>query len=287
MTEIVRTVSSLRNAIASLRSEGKSIAFVPTMGNLHRGHLQLMEQALGGADVCVASIYVNPMQFNDEADLTAYPRTPEEDLEKLRQFGVQLVFMPDTGTMYPRGFEVQTFVEVPGLSEILEGEYRPGHFRGVATVVNRLFNLVQPDMAVFGKKDYQQLLLIRRMVDDLAIPVKILSGETERESDGLALSSRNARLTPDQRRLAPGLYRALNSIKSALEINSGSAQKCIEAAKDECRHSGFEVEYLTLRRREDLLPPGKSDTELVALAAAFLGGVRLIDNLEISLNRPA
>jgi len=280
MTEVVCTVAALRRAVASLRDNGQSIAFVPTMGNLHRGHLRLMDQALQAADVCIASIYVNPMQFNQQADLAAYPRTPEADLEKLQQAGVQLLFMPDDQTMYPHGQHQQTFVEVPNLGEILEGEHRPGHFRGVATVVNRLFNLVQPDIAVFGKKDYQQLMLVRKMVADLAMPVTILAGETERETDGLAMSSRNARLSPQQRRIAPRLHEALVEIKNLVAKSSENLQKSIEKTIKELEEAGFAVEYLSLRRSSDLLPPEPGDRQLVVLAAAVLGDVRLIDNLE-------
>jgi len=204
----------------------------------------------------------------------------------LREAGVQLAFMPTTEVMYPRGVEEQTFVEVPGLGDILEGKYRPGHFRGVATVVNRLLNMVQPDTAVFGKKDYQQLLLIRRMVDDLAMPVEIIAGETEREPDGLAMSSRNSRLSEAQRRDAAGLHRALVETGLALK-KGGDVTEVTEKQWSRLESLGFRPDYLSVRRRSDLQPPERGDIDLVVLVAAFLGDVRLIDNLEISLNQPA
>ena len=281
MTRVADSVAALRRAVAAFRQQGASIAFVPTMGNLHRGHMRLMDQARQAADVCVVSIYVNPMQFNQQADLAAYPRTPDADRDKLRQAGVQLLFEPDDRTMYPHGMDQQTFVEVPNLGDMLEGEHRPGHFRGVATVVNRLFNLVQPDIAVFGKKDYQQLMLIRKMVADLAMPVTILAGETEREADGLAMSSRNARLSSEQRRIAPRLHEALCEIREVVAKSPDNTRKVVKKSIQDLGRTGFEVEYLSLRRRSDLLPPQPGDQQLVVLAAAVLGDVRLIDNMEI------
>ncbi|HSW52287.1 MAG TPA: pantoate--beta-alanine ligase, partial [Sulfuricaulis sp.] len=205
----VETVAGLREQIARLRQSGKRIAFVPTMGNLHAGHVQLMQEARRHAPAVVASIYVNPLQFGQGEDFDSYPRTPSHDKIALLSAGVDLLFRPGDAEMYPRGKAAQTFVEVPGLSDDLCGAFRPGHFRGVTTVVNHLFNLVTPDVVVFGKKDYQQWLLIRLMTGDLGLPVEIVGVDTVREPDGLALSSRNNYLSPEQRKVAPRLYEAL------------------------------------------------------------------------------
>jgi pantoate--beta-alanine ligase len=284
---IVHTVVELKREIARLRAAGRRIAFVPTMGNLHAGHRHLMEVARRHADAVVASIYVNPLQFGPSEDFAAYPRTPEADRALCEVTGVDLLFFPDDAVIYPRGREASTRVEVPGVSEILCGAVRPGHFSGVATVVNRLFQLVTPDVALFGKKDYQQLLVICLMVSDFGLPVEVIGVDTVRDADGLALSSRNAYLAPPERQLAPRLYATLQALAGQISSravapggfsgNEAEAVRALEAA-------GFRPDYISVRRRKDLALPGPDDRQLVILAAAWLGKARLIDNLEVELN---
>ncbi len=279
----VDTVAALKTEMARLRQRARRVAFVPTMGNLHAGHRTLMEQGGRIADAVVASIYVNPLQFGPREDFATYPRTPEEDRALLEAAGVALLFMPTDAQMYPRGGERQTQVEVPGLSDILDGAARPGHFRGVATVVNRLFNLVGPDVALFGKKDYQQWVILRQMVRDLAMPVEVVGVETVRDADGLALSSRNGYLSAQERRVAPALFRTLEAVRAEVE-GAGMIPPDIEArALDRLQKTGFVPDYISIRRR-DLASPGPQDRELVVLAAARLGTTRLIDNRELDLN---
>lgn len=281
---LITTIDDLQQRVAAERARGARIAFVPTMGNLHAGHRHLMLAAREYADVVVASIYVNPLQFGPQEDFSAYPRTPEEDTRLLTDAGVEMLFMPDETQMYPRGRAAQTVVEVPELSNILCGQYRPGHFRGVTTVVNRLLNLVLPDVAVFGNKDYQQLLLIRLMVSDLGMPTGILGVNTVREADGLAMSSRNAYLTPAERPRAAHLYATLlalaGQIQLARRIPVGAETDALTALEA----SGFRPDYVSVRRQSDLGVPGPDDRKLVILAAAWLGRARLIDNIELNLN---
>ena len=278
------TIADLKKHIAALRDQGKRVAFVPTLGNLHAGHRQLMLDAQHHAQAVIASIYVNPLQFGANEDFGAYPRTPEQDRQMLEDAGVDLVFMPDDGQMYPRGRAAQTVVEVPGVSDILCGAHRPGHFRGVTTVVNRLFNLVTPDVALFGKKDYQQLLLIRLMVADLGLPVDIVGVDTVRAADGLALSSRNAYLSAQERRVAPQLYATLMAVRSRI-MAAGSLPPGAETeAAQTLASAGFRPEYVSVRRQADLAPPGPEDRKWVILAAAWLDRTRLIDNIEVDLN---
>ncbi len=268
----------LRRQIVAWRAQGERIAFVPTMGNLHAGHLSLVEAGHRYAERVAVSIFVNPLQFGPKEDLEAYPRTLDADRQALVQLGCDLLFVPSVQTLYPRGLDAQTRVEVPGLSDILCGLSRPGHFVGVATVVCKLFNLVQPDIAIFGEKDFQQLLILRRMVEDLAIPVEVIGMPTVREPDGLAMSSRNGYLTPEERAVAPALYRVLNEVAAALR--SGLSIKEAECAGIESlRIAGFRPDYLSVRRAEDLAPPGPEDRRLVILAAAYLGRARLIDHV--------
>lgn len=283
---LVKSVLELRKSVTELRAGGKRIAFVPTMGNLHAGHVQLVREARRHADVVVVSIYVNPLQFGKNEDLNAYPRTVREDRAALAAAGADLLFLPGDADVYPRGLEAMTRIEVPGVSDILCGMFRPGHFRGVATVVNRLFNLVQPDAALFGKKDYQQLLVIRLMTSDLGMPVEIIGVDTVRDADGLALSSRNGYLTLSERAQAPRLYATLRTLAGQIRdqpvpargyaAHEAEAMRVLESA-------GFRPEYVSLRRRLDLAMPGSEDRELVILAAAWLGRARLIDNLELDL----
>ena len=283
--EVSATAADLKHRISGLRSRGRRIAFVPTMGNLHAGHLRLMERAREHADAVVASIYVNPLQFGAGEDFAAYPRTLEADLAQLRRAGVELLFLPSDAEVYPRGQAAQTFVEVPVLGDILCGASRPGHFRGVTTVVNRLFNLVTPDVALFGKKDYQQWLLIRMMVGDLGMPVQIVGVETERAADGLALSSRNGYLSEAERRVAPQLFATLGALKDQIEQQRTVPAEAEARANATLTRHGFRPDYVSIRRRTDLALPGPRDAELVVLAAAWLGCARLLDNVE--LNRPA
>ncbi len=279
-----QTVGALRQSVRRWRGEGKRIAFVPTMGNLHAGHLALVRAAREHGDVVIVSIFVNPMQFDRAEDLAAYPRTPERDVEALEGEAVDLVFLPNAEEIYPRPLKTMTFVEVPGLSDILCGADRPGHFRGVTTVVNRLFNLVQPDVALFGRKDYQQCLIVRRMVADLGVPVEIVAVDTVREADGLAMSSRNSYLTAAQRQAAPELARILRESAIRLGENRGSFADIEGDARQALEKAGFRPDYFSIRTRADLAIPAKSERELVIVAAAWLGRARLIDNLEVKLN---
>lgn len=276
----LRSISEVRDCIRALRSRRGSIGFVPTMGNLHRGHFALVEHALRRCGAAVASIYVNPLQFGETEDFGSYPRTLDADRAALEQLGVAALFVPDESTMYPRGAARQTRVVVPELGEILCGAHRPTHFQGVTTVVARLLNIVAPDVAVFGRKDYQQLVIIRRMAADLAMPVEIDGVETARAGDGLALSSRNQYLTDEERAVAPGLYRVLQDcasrIRSGVEIDEARRQGL--AALGEM---GFRPDYLEVRNQDDLSRPNGEDPKLVVLAAAHLGRARLIDNFEL------
>ncbi|MGM0563317.1 MAG: pantoate--beta-alanine ligase [Pseudomonadota bacterium] len=274
------TISDLRQSLAPWRRQGERVAFVPTMGNLHPGHMALVERARACADRVVVSIFVNPMQFNDADDLARYPRTLQADREKLEAAGVDGLFLPSDAELYPRGDKGVTRVEVPGLSDILEGEHRPGHFTGVTTVVCKLFNCVQPDVAVFGKKDYQQLMLIRRMVRDLNIPVTIESVPTRREASGLAMSSRNGLLDNNCLDLAVKISEILKKCRE--EVLSGvSLEEAESRAWQSLEAAGLAPEYCVIRRQEDLAEVGRDDKKLVILTAARIGAVRLIDNLEL------
>jgi len=280
---VVGTISDLRREIAALRRQGKRIAFVPTMGNLHAGHLKLAQVARQHADAVVASIYVNPLQFGPKEDFAAYPHTPDEDKKALETEKTDLLFMPGDAEMYPRGLDVMTKVEVPALGDILCGKFRPGHFCGVTTVVNRLFNLVQPDVAVFGKKDYQQLMLIKLMVADLGMPIEIVGVDTVREADGLAMSSRNNYLSPAERQTAPKLYATLGRLRDRI-LKEGAVRPGMEAdTARELETAGFRPDYISVRRAADLAEAGPQDKALVVLAAAWLGRTRLIDNLEVQV----
>jgi pantoate--beta-alanine ligase len=279
-----RTVKQLRQAVAGERTAGKRIVFVPTMGNLHEGHLALVREARAYGESVVVSIYVNPLQFGPKEDFASYPRTVDMDLAALTKENADIVFLPTDDQVYPRGQERQTVVEAPGLGDILCGEFRPGHFRGVATVVNRLFNLVAPDVAVFGKKDYQQLLVIHWMVSDLGLPIEIIGIDTVREADGLAMSSRNHYLSKEQRMLAPRLYAVLQQVCQRIVGDDERWDELEAWAMGELENVGFKPQYISIRRQSDLAKPEKTDRALVVLAAALLGETRLIDNIEI--NRP-
>lgn len=279
--QTVHTVADLRDILRPLREAGQRIAFVPTMGNLHEGHIELVRQAKGLAGQVVVSIFVNPMQFNDKRDFDAYPITIEEDNRKLDEVDANILFIPGSNEVYPEGMERSTRVVVPGVSDILCGHYRPGHFVGVATVVAKLFNIVQPHVAIFGEKDYQQLLVIRRMVADLCMPIEIVGAKTIREPDGLAMSSRNSYLTAQERVLAPLLYRTLQAVSERLVRGEDDYRMIEAAAADALNRSGFKPEYVAIRRADDLEEPVKGDRRLIVLAAAWLGSARLIDNLLI------
>jgi pantoate--beta-alanine ligase len=280
---IAKTIVELRAYLAQRRATHMRVAFVPTMGNLHAGHLKLVQVGRELADIVVASIYVNPLQFGANEDFAAYPRTPIEDITALEAQGVDLLFTPHDTEMYPRGRPAQTRVEVPGLSDILCGAFRPGHFRGVTTVVNRLLNLVQPNVAVFGKKDYQQWLLIRLMVSDLGLPVEIVGVDTVREPDGLALSSRNQYLSPPERQLAPRLYATLRNLREEILTGRAWTPDMDERAAQALAAAGLKPDYVSTRRLTDLELPRPADRDLVILAAAWLGRTRLIDNLEVGI----
>jgi len=275
----VADISDLRSQIQQWRSAHQTIAFVPTMGNLHAGHLSLAQHALSVAQRVVVSIFVNPMQFGAGEDYQTYPRTLAADQQQLESIGVDLLFTPTAQTIYPNDLNTATYVEVPHLSEILCGASRPGHFRGVATVVNLLFNLVQPHFALFGQKDYQQLLVIKKMVADLQMPLKIIGMPTLRETDGLAMSSRNNYLTPEQRTTAPGLYQTLNKLKQQILTRKDELTHLEAQAFNELEKQGFKPDYLTVRHSHDLAPVTLSEKNMIILAAAHLGSTRLIDNL--------
>jgi pantoate--beta-alanine ligase len=279
----VETVAGLREQIARLREARKRIALVPTMGNLHAGHVRLMQEARQRAQAVVASVYVNPLQFGQNEDFDSYPRTPSHDKIALLSAGVDVLFKPSESEMSPRGKAVQTFVEVPGLSDDLCGAFRPGHFRGVTTAVNRLFNLVTPDVAVFGKKDYQQWLLIRLMTTDLGLPVEIVGVDTVREADGLALSSRNNYLSAEERKIAPRLYEALVRLRDRVQREGMHLAAAEENAVIDLQADGFRPDYVKVCRQSDLQLPAAEDRRLVVLAAAWLGRTRLIDNVEFEL----
>ena len=278
----VKTVRELRAAVARARSEGKRIGLAPTMGNLHRGHAALITKAAQRADFVVASIFVNPLQFGPNEDLATYPRTLAADQEKLLQAGCHLLFTPSVEEMYPHGMNDQTLVNVPVLSEGLCGASRPGHFDGVATVVSKLFNMVQPDLAVFGEKDFQQLTVIRALVRDLNMPIQIIGEPTVRDVDGLALSSRNGYLNADQRAIAPTLYQVITRIGDAIRSGARDFAPLIEDGKRTLEAQGFRPDYLEIREAVHLRQASAEDTDLVILAAAFLGTTRLIDNLHLT-----
>ncbi|PVV12138.1 MAG: pantoate--beta-alanine ligase [gamma proteobacterium symbiont of Ctena orbiculata] len=277
--ETVCDLASLRQRINGWRGAGEKIGLVPTMGNLHEGHLALVEAARKRCDRCVVSIFVNPMQFGEGEDFASYPRTLDADQRKLEAAATDLLFTPTAATVYPQGDQAQTRVEVPGISDILCGASRPGHFVGVATIVCKLFNYVQPDLALFGEKDYQQLMVIRRMVDDLAMPIEIIGLPTVREADGLAKSSRNGYLSPAERRQAPKLYETLGVTARALKSGERDYALLEAEGQEMLRSAGFTPDYYAIRRAEDLQPPDPDERDLVILAAAFMGTTRLIDNL--------
>lgn len=280
--EILDQIAALRTLTADWRRAGLRIALVPTMGNLHAGHLELVRVALTRADRVITSSFVNPLQFGPAEDFARYPRTPWRDAELLRAGGCHCLFAPDEAEVYPRGRMNQTRVEVPILSDMLCGATRPGHFAGVATVVAKLFNMAQPDLALFGEKDFQQLLIIRRLAADLNLPIEVVGVPIVREPDGLALSSRNAYLTEAERAIAPRLHATLREAATAL-LEGRSIASAERDATARLRAAGFQPDYFCVRRRADLGSVGPGDRELVIVAAAALGKARLIDNLIVEL----
>lgn len=283
--QTIITIAELRETILPWKSDGERIALVPTMGNLHEGHLRLVEEAHANADHIVVSIFVNPMQFTDASggDFDRYPRTLEADEKKLSDLGIEvdIVFTPSVKEVYPNGLEHETRVEVPGLSDILCGAFRPGHFMGVATVVAKLFNMVQPDVAVFGEKDFQQLLVIRRLVSDLCFPIEIVGVPTVREHDRLAMSSRNQYLSEEERENAALLNHVLLEVKHSIKDGSRDYADIEDMAMKKLEQAGFKPEYFSVRRAEDLQSPSTDDHDLVVLVAAWLGKARLIDNIRV------
>ncbi|PRB79861.1 pantoate--beta-alanine ligase [Pseudomonas sp. MYb185] len=279
----LHSIAQLRAALARARQENKRIGLVPTMGNLHDGHIALVEKALQRSDYVVVSIFVNPLQFGPNEDLDSYPRTLAEDQRKLLDAGAHMVFAPSVNEMYPEGMDGHTLVSVPVVSEGLCGASRPGHFDGVSTVVSKLLNIVQPDLAVFGEKDFQQLAVIRKMAHDLCLPAQIMGAPIVRAADGLALSSRNGYLDETQRRSAPRLYQTLQHIEQQLVGGRRDFPVVIEEARIMLTEAGFRPDYLDLRDALTLQPANSETQDMVALAAAFLGATRLIDNLRFSL----
>ena len=273
--QIHASIADLRSA---LKGKGR-VVFVPTMGNLHAGHISLMEQAKNHGDTVVSSIFVNRLQFGPNEDFDKYPRTFQADCDKLSAAGVDILFAPTEADLYPEPQEYT--VEPPAIQHMLDGEFRPGHFRGVATVVLKLFNIVQPDVAIFGQKDYQQLMVIRNMTRQLALPIEIIGGKTVRSEDGLALSSRNGYLTETERAEAPRLYRELNRIRDAIRSGNTNFANLEQAALSALAEEGWKSDYVAVRQQSDLTEPTSANTPLVVLAASRLGHTRLIDNIEI------
>jgi pantoate--beta-alanine ligase len=282
--QIAKRIDSLQQELAALTMKGESLALVPTMGNLHAGHLSLIREARTLADRVVVTIFVNPLQFDREADLEAYPRTLEEDVRRLEKSRADLLFAPHVDEIYPSGSE-SSRVHVPVITAELEGASRPGHFDGVATIVAKLFNLIQPDVALFGEKDYQQLLVIRKMVQDLAFPVTVLGMPTVRDSDGLAMSSRNGYLTEQERKQAPEFFNTLRAVELGLREGREDFGQLQAEAMSRLEASGFKPEYVEVRHADTLAPAVSGDKDLVVLAAAWLGKARLIDNIPVFLEQ--
>lgn len=280
---VAKSRQELRDRVREWRQKGDHIALVPTMGNLHDGHLSLIDLAREHAERVVVSVFVNPTQFEPGGDFEKYPRTLATDKRKLKRAQADLLFVPDVETMYPFGTADATIVSVPKLRDDLCGAFRPGHFDGVTSVVSRLFGLVLPDVAVFGQKDYQQQLVIRRMVEDLHWPVKIVSGATVREADGLAYSSRNQYLTEDERRIAPALYEVLQKLGRDLQAGKREFAELESQGMAVLATAGFSPDYVAIRRAVNLQAPDRDTDELVILAAARLGSARLIDNLVVDV----
>ena len=280
--DTVTTIAAVREHVRAWRRQGLRVAFVPTMGNLHAGHVSLIEAARRHGERFVASIFVNPMQFGPNEDFAHYPRTPLEDARMLAAAGCNLMFSPEASEVYPHGTERATRVEVPGLSRILEGEFRPGFFEGVCTVVAQLFHIVEPDIAVFGEKDFQQLTVIRRMVTDLCMPVEIIGAPTVRDADGLAMSSRNQYLTQAQRALAPAIHAALLAAAQRLAAGDAEIASIERTGVQALEGEGFQIDYFAVRDAVSLHPPLPGARSLAVLTAVRLGKARLIDNVQVT-----
>ena len=278
------TTKPLRRAVSADKAQGKSVAFVPTMGNLHEGHIELVRKARQLADIVVVSIFVNPLQFGPSEDLDNYPRTLGADKEKLFAEGVNYLFFPEVEEVYPEGMEAQAKVIVPDLTDTHCGASRPGHFTGVTTVVTKLFQMVQPDLAVFGKKDFQQLTIIQKMVTDLCMPINIIGVETVRDVDGLALSSRNGYLNNEERKIAPTLHKTLQECREAIACDYDSYSELEHHAIESLKAAGFEPDYFSIVDSKTLRPVTMDTEQIVILAAARLGSTRLIDNVSLNLN---
>jgi pantoate--beta-alanine ligase len=281
--EVIEDKAALKELLLEWRQHSEHVAIVPTMGNLHSGHASLVELAREHAERVVVTVFVNPTQFAEGEDFEDYPRTLERDKRRLQRVNADILFVPNVETLYPFGIENATSVTVPGLTENFCGSFRPGHFDGVTTVVARLFALVQPDVAVFGQKDYQQQLVIRRMVDDLGLPINIITAPTVREEDGLAMSSRNAYLSDEERAIAPKIHEVLESAGEALQSGKRNFEELEKSASKQLSEAGFEVEYVAIRRALDLSVPNRDCDELVLMVAAHLGKARLIDNIVVTI----
>lgn len=279
-------LTSLRDNVQQWKSAGRSIALVPTMGNLHDGHISLISRAREVAERTVVSIFVNPIQFGQGEDYDNYPSTLDEDQRKLERAGLDLIFAPNLQELYPAGIEKDTRVTVPALSDILCGEFRPGHFAGVATVVIKLLTNVQPDFALFGQKDYQQVQVIRRMVRDLLIPTEIIAMPIIREADGLAMSSRNSYLNAEQRKIAAIIFQTLNDASARLRTQSSQLTEIERDGNTALVQAGMQPEYFSIRRQDDLAPAVAGDQKLIILVATWLGSARLIDNVQVELDQP-
>lgn len=281
--QVVHTREELAELTAEWRHHGDHIALVPTMGSLHKGHLSLVDLAREHAERVVVSIFVNPTQFGEGEDFDEYPRTLDRDTRRLKNKPADVIFAPEVDTMYPFGLQMATRVSVPGLTENFCGASRPGHFDGVTTVVARLFAIVQPDVAVFGQKDYQQQLVIRHMAADLSLPIAIITGETVREDDGLAMSSRNSYLSDEERATAPKLYETLTWVGNELQNGQRNFEHLESEAANKLREAGFAVDYFAIRRAQNLEQPDRDCDDLVVLTAARLGSARLIDNIVVTI----
>ncbi|KPH95395.1 pantoate--beta-alanine ligase [Pseudoalteromonas porphyrae] len=281
--QAITEIKSLRSQIKAWRQAGLSVALVPTMGNLHQGHFSLVEKAKNMADKVVVSIFVNPMQFGVNEDLDNYPRTLTADKQGLAELGTDIVFTPSVEAIYPNGLGAQSFVDVPDISMGYCGGSRPGHFRGVATVVTKLFNLVQPDFACFGEKDFQQLQVIKTMTRDLSIPVEVVGVATSREVSGLAMSSRNGYLSAEQKETATILFKTLNWCAEQLTNGERDFISVCEQAKQQLQDGGLKPDYFEIAQRDTLIKATLNDNNLVILTAAYLGSVRLIDNLQVDI----
>ena len=283
--EVIVRPHELRQRVSRWRRHGERIAFVPTMGNLHAGHGTLVRRAAQLADHVIVSVFVNPLQFGPNEDFAAYPRTPDDDRRLLQSLNAEVLFAPEVDDIYPQGQATTARVHVPGLEDILCGAFRPGHFMGVATVVTKLLNLVQPDVALFGEKDFQQLMIIRRAATDLCMPVEIVGVPTAREQDGLAMSSRNRYLLPEQRAVAPKIFEALDRARAAIEAGANDYAALERTGAESLQQAGFRPDYFSIRDASDLQPPGDASKDLVIVTAARIGRARLIDNVRATRPR--